>query len=232
MKNLVILICFLVLSLPVATQAGEIRGKVTLESSSVPNRAKNKNPNRKRTVKKYGLKELRKAQAGGKGGLPSGEVVDERDYAVIFLTQDKDGAKLGTVPRTIEVRQLRRRFLNHVTAVPLGSKVKFTNKDKFFHHIYCPKSTSLNVPEHRGDVERKPKKLGEYELFCDIHPRMNGFLYVVPNDKFSLAKAGTYSLTGVPAGQYTLKVWHPRLPASTKQVTVTAAGVSEVNLSL
>ena len=115
--------------------------------------------------------------------------------------------------------------------MPLGSTVKFTNKDKFYHHIYCPDSSKLNVPEHRGVVNRKPGSVGRYELFCDIHPLMNAYLYVVPNDHFATGKGGKFQLSGVPAGDYVLKAWHPRLKTKSYDVKV-GAGKSSVKVTL
>lgn len=216
----------------VPARSGEIVGTVDLNQNKVPARAKNSNPNRKDTLKKYGNKVLAQAQAGGLGGLPESEKVDERDYVVLFLTQEKDGKSLPATPKSAEVEQRERRFWGHVTPIVLGSKVVFTNKDKFFHHIYCPDSSSLNVPEHRGDVSRKPDRLGKYELFCDIHPLMNAYVYVVPNDKYTKAEGGRYSIKGVPPGAYVLKAWHPRLSEKTYNVTVPAEGEVKVNVSL
>ena len=211
-------------------EAGEVTGSVVIEGS-VSRRAKNSNPNRKTTIKKYGAKNLKGATRGGEGGLPPDEKVDERDFVVVYLSEEKDGAKLKSTPRTVEILQENRRFFDHVTAMPLGSTVKFTNKDKFYHHIYCPDSSKLNVPEHRGGVTRKPGSVGRYELFCDIHPLMNAYLYVVPNDKFAVAKGGKFALKGVPDGDYVLKAWHPRLKTKAFDVTV-SGGKSSVKVTL
>lgn len=215
-----------------SVEAGEIEGAVSLTTEKVPARAKNRNPDRKTSLKKYGTKDLAKAQAGGQGGVPPNEVVDERDYAVVFLTAAGDGAKLKATASTVEVRQKGRQFRNHVTPLTLGSKVRFTNEDQFFHHIYCPDSAKMNAPEHRGNVERKPDKLGKLELFCDIHPLMNAYVYVVPNDYYSLVKGGAFRLKAVPPGNYSMSVWHPRLASKSYQVKVTESGVSKVDISL
>jgi hypothetical protein len=184
----------------------------------------------KASQSQYKKADLKKARAGGEGG-PTGPV-DERENVVIFLTQDGDGAKLKATPARREVQQVQREFKAHVTPVVLGSEVRFSNQDPFFHHIYCPDSSKLNVPQHSTHVDRKPDRLGKFELFCDIHPLMNGFVYVVPNDFYTVARGGKYVLKGVPAGTYTLEAWHPRVKAQTTRVTVSASGKATVNFSL
>ena len=229
MRFLTVLLFFLAFSL-MGVQAGEVTGEVVIQSS-VSGRAKNTNPHRKTTLKKYGMKSVKQATSGGEGGPPPREKVDERDFVVVYLTGEKDGARLPTTPRTVEVLQEDRRFFDHVTALPLGSSVKFTNKDKFYHHIYCPDSSKLNVPEHRGMVTRKPDSLGKYELFCDIHPLMNAYLFVVPNDSYAVTKGGRFSIKGVPPGNYVLKAWHPRLKTKSFDVKV-GEGQSSVKVTL
>jgi plastocyanin len=212
--------------------AGEITGTVKVDAAAVKGRSENTNPNRKVTLKKYGLKEMRQAQAGGQGGPSPNEQIDERDFVVVFLSAQNDGAKLKATPKTVTVRQAKRQFYEHVTPIVIGSRVRFVNEDKFFHHIYCPDASNLNVPEHRGTVDRKPSKVGKYELFCDIHPLMNAYVYVVPNDWFTLAEKGKFKLGNVPPGNYVLEAWHPRLPAQTKKVSVKGATATVVDFNL
>jgi plastocyanin len=223
-----VVVAFLVVFAALGVEAGEIEGEVVIESG-VSSRAKNSNPDRKASAKKYGLKSLKKEAK--LGGLPRDEVVDERSFVLVYLAKEKDGAKLKATPRSVEITQEKRRFFAHVTAMPVGSTVKFTNRDKFYHHIYSPNSSALSVPEHRGEVTRKLGSVGKYELFCDIHPLMNAYLYVVPNDKFVVAKGGKFSLKGVPPGNYVLKAWHPRLKAKSYDVKV-GDGKSAVKVTL
>lgn len=214
-----------------AVLAGEISGEILLKSKELPGRATNSNPNRKKVLKKYGMKVVRSARQNG-GGLPPNAKVDERDYAIVFLDSESDGSKLKATERTVTVDQEQRRFIKHVTPVTLGSQVRFSNQDSFFHHIYCPDSSSMCVPEHSGSVTRRPDRLGKYELFCDIHPLMNAYVYVVPNDFYAMANGGKFKIKNVPPGTYTLRMWHPRLPGSSQTITVKGDSVSTVKLGL
>lgn len=218
------------LLLAVAAWSGEIEGTVTVDVGKLPPRAKNSNPDMKASQGQYKKTDLRKAKAGGDGG--SAGKVDERENVVIYLAKEGDGARLKATPSRREIVQVQREFKAHVTPVVLGSEVRFTNQDSFFHHIYCPDSSKLNVPQHSTHVDRKPDRLGKYELFCDIHPLMNGYVYVVPNDFVTVAKGGKFLLKNVPPGTYTVEAWHPRVKAKSSKVTVPASGKATVNFSL
>jgi hypothetical protein len=42
---------------------------------------------------------------------------------------------------------------------------------------------------------------------------------------------GSYTIADVPDGSYTVKVWHPKLKATQKPVTVTGPTVAEFEIS-
>lgn len=223
---------FLLFVLTIASaQGGEITGTVTLVTKEVPKRAMNSNPNRKRTVMRYSPKDRSRCRKNP-GGLPKDEEVDERDFLVVYLSREKDGAKLECSPKVVCVDHKKSRIRDHVTPLTIGSKVRFTNLDNFFHHIYCPDSSALCVPEHAGQVNREPKRIGSYELFCDLHPKENAYLYVVPNDRFAQPKDGSFKITRVPPGEYVLKSWHPRLMGQSHTVTVGSEGTLKLNLEI
>jgi len=56
---------------------------------------------------------------------------------------------------------------------------------------------------------------------------------VLPNTYFAVSnKEGHFEITGVPAGQYTVAVWHPKLKAQPKPVTVEAGKPATVDFAL
>ena len=50
--------------------------------------------------------------------------------------------------------------------------------------------------------------------------------YAITNDQ------GEFSITNLPAGQYTLEVWHETLGDTTTEVTVTEAGNAKVTIDM
>ncbi len=231
MRQLVILIILVFLS---PAWAGDISGSVTLDTDQIKRRKENRNPARKRIMAKYRKSDNYKGR-WDEGGLPSGEDEDERSHTVIYLTSELDGKKLKATPKKVDVRQQQRRFWEHVTVVPLGSSVVFRNEDAFFHFIDCQSDEKLNIGEQKPNSSQacKPAKLGPQELFCDIHHRMNAYVYVTPNDYFATPKAGKFTLRNVPAGKYRIKAWHPRAGSKTLQtVTVPASGQVDLKVEL
>ena len=56
---------------------------------------------------------------------------------------------------------------------------------------------------------------------CDVHGWMNAYVNVVPHPFFAVTKDdGSFEIKGLPAGSYTLELWHERLGTQTLPVTV------------
>ncbi len=67
---------------------------------------------------------------------------------------------------------------------------------------------------------------------CNNHPWMNAFLNVAPNPYFAVTGPdGTFKITGLPPGTYTLAAVHEKLGEQDIQVTVPAHGTASSDLS-
>lgn len=117
-------------------------------------------------------------------------------------------------PGKFVLDQRNKRFLPHVLAVPAGSQVDFPNHDPIFHNAFSnfagqPFDTGLYAPGTSQKITfRRP---GVVRVFCNIHAQMSAVIVVVPSPYFATsAPAGTFRIENVPAGEYTLKVFHER----------------------
>ena len=119
--------------------------------------------------------------------------------------------------------------------VPVGTTVRFPNDDKFFHNVF-----SYSKPK-RFDLGRYPRgesksvtfdEPGTVTVFCEIHKWMRAAIVVVENGHYTTVNAsGAFRITGVPAGQYKLALWHPERGRKVLDVTVPATGSVRVNAS-
>lgn len=113
-------------------------------------------------------------------------------------------------------------FRPEILIVPVGANVSFPNRDRVRHHVYSfstPKKFELKLygrEETRSVTFDKP---GVAALGCNIHDAMSGFIVVVDTPFAARTDAaGRVSLTGVPAGRATLRVWHATLRAPGGQI--------------
>lgn len=74
------------------------------------------------------------------------------------------------------VRQKNREFSRDDISLVRGEKVRFTNEDEFLHQVYVETVSfafDSNEQSPGEDVEVAFTVPGEYEVRCDIHPRMS-----------------------------------------------------------
>jgi hypothetical protein len=158
----------------------------------------------------------------------NGEVKD----AVVHLKEVKSGKAWTKPAKAPAIDQKGCIFLPHVQVVAPGN-LDIVNSDPVLHntHGYYGKNTAFNValPLQGGKVTRPLRRPGVVRVDCDAHGWMEGWVYVVDNPYYAQTGAdGTFTITDVPPGSYTMVVWQEHTGAMEVPVTVTAKGTVDV----
>jgi len=125
------------------------------------------------------------------------------------------GAASAAPKKHAVVDQRDKQFIPYVTAVQVGTAVSFPNSDNIRHHVYSfSPAKKFELPLYSG-VPAEPvvfDKVGFVTLGCNIHDWMIAYVAVLPTPYFQVARQdGRAMLKDLPAGQYTVQVWHPAL---------------------
>ena len=155
--------------------------------------------------------------------------------AVVYLQEAPAGKPAG--PVTMDQRKMQ--FIPHVLPVMAGTTVKFVNSDPTPHNVFSPDYEKDNLgtwPEGQSKdyVFSKCTKFPcAYTQLCRIHPEMEGFVVVLQNPYFAVSdREGHYEIRDVPPGKYVVAVWHEKLKAQPKPVTVEAGRGAVVDFVL
>jgi plastocyanin len=135
-----------------------------------------------------------------------------------------------------KIDQLNLVFHPHVLPVLVGTTVDFLNSDAVLHNVFTPDACAekFNLGTWpKGQIKSYEfKKECAATLLCKVHPEMEAFVVAVPTPYYTVAKGdGSYQITDVPDGSYTVKVWHPKLKAAQKPVTVAGATSADFEIS-
>jgi plastocyanin len=128
-------------------------------------------------------------------------------------------------------------FSPHVLPVLVGTTVDFLNSDAVLHNVYSPDDCAgkFNLgtwPKGEMRSYTFTKECEAARLLCKVHPEMEGFVLAVPTPYFAVTKAdGSFKIADVPDGAYTVKVWHPKLKATEKAVTVAGATAADSEIA-
>ena len=154
--------------------------------------------------------------------------------AVVYV--DKIAGQTFAPPTAhAKVDQKSMQFNPHVLAVLVGTTVDFLNSDAVLHNVFSPDSCAdrFNLGTWpQGQIKSFTfKKECFAALLCKVHPEMEGFIAALPTPYFAVTAAdGSYHIANVPDGSYTVKVWHPKLKATSKSVAV--KGATDANFEI
>jgi polysaccharide lyase family 4-like protein len=157
--------------------------------------------------------------------------------AIVYLKGVEKGKAMTPKPaKPPEIVNHNCRFEPHVQALPVGSLV-IVNSDPIMHntHGFLEKATVFNqaLPVKGMHVPKPLNKPGLVQVKCDVHGWMLGWVYVADNPYYAVTKKdGTFSLTDVLPGSYTLVAWQEYTGPTEVQVTVPPKGSVPVTIEL
>jgi hypothetical protein len=157
-------------------------------------------------------------------------------YAVVTLEGIAKGKPVEKEAQH-ELDNVRCRFVPHVQTASVGQFVLIKNSDPILHtaHGYFANGQPhFNVGLYPGRVSRKPLVTpGIVKILCEVHPWMSAYIVVTEHPYHSVTDAyGEFLISDIPAGNYTVKVWHESLGAEEKPVEVKAGGSQTMNFVL
>jgi plastocyanin len=177
------------------------------------------------------------------GPLVAGEIhgkvacrgVKDSSDAVVYVSAIA-GKTFAPPKEHAKIDQLNMVFRPHVIAVQVGTAVDFLNSDALMHNVFTPDACAekFNLGTWPKGETRSYTFKGECAaaLLCKVHPEMEAFVVVAPTPYFAVTKAdGSYAIADVPDGAYTVKVWHPKLKAAQKAVTVSGATAADFEIA-
>jgi plastocyanin len=155
--------------------------------------------------------------------------------AVVTITDIKSGKKIDAKKVTLDQKNCE--YQPHVLAFPAGSTVEILNPDGILHnvHSYSKVNSPFNMaqPKFKKNLDVKIDKPEAIEIKCDVHGWMHGWLVATESPYVAVTdNSGNFKLTDVPAGNYTVEVWHEQLGKNTQKVTVKAKEDAKVSFDV
>lgn len=160
---------------------------------------------------------------------------------VVSLEGDFEGKYASTNNQveqvvTWKVSQHKARFEPHILPVLKGTTVEWPNNDDIFHNVFSyseAQQFDLGLYKNPEIKSVKFSTAGRVDVFCSIHSSMSCVVLVQENPFFTKTdERGNYKLLNVPAGKYTIKAWHEKLPSQHMEVEVPENGEVRVDFTM
>lgn len=174
-----------------------------------------------------------------KGKLyPNGLVLGDGNTLGNIFVQIKNAPK-GNHPvpkRPVVIEQKNCLYMPYVTGVRVGQEVVFKNSDGILHNVHglpkVNKGFNIGMPPtvmQASHTFTRPER--PFEVKCDVHPWMNGYVAVMTHPYFAVTGSdGKFSIPNLPDGTYELVAWHPKLGTQTFTTTVRDGKSQPVNI--
>lgn len=171
-----------------------------------------------------------KGKVKAKGWKHSGD-------AIVYI--DKVSGKALQPPKEHAVMDQKNLvFVPHVLPVSVGTTVDYLNSDDVLHNVFspdkCAEKFNLGTWPKGQTRSYTFKEPGCFSvMLCNVHPEMEAYIVVLENSYFAIsAKDGSYHIKNVPAGTYTLKIWHEKLKSQSAEVEVPEKGEVVVDFEI
>lgn len=127
-----------------------------------------------------------------------------------------------TSMKQASITQTSCRFWPHLVVAARGSSIEFKNEDPVLHNCHgyfysyagnrAERSTAFNIaqPNEGQRSLQELRKQGMINVECDAgHTWMSAWIWVTANPYAVVTdERGSFSLDGLPAGTYTVVMWH------------------------
>jgi len=125
----------------------------------------------------------------------------------------------------VSVTQENCMYEPHVVTAKTGQTITIGDEDPKIHNVRATDQNDkqlFNLSTFKGQSkEESISNAGVVSLQCDVHPWMQGWVYVTEHGAAAVTgDSGKASLTDLPTGEYELEIWHEKYGKKTKSVTI------------
>lgn len=154
--------------------------------------------------------------------------------AFVYIKTGLEGRSFSPPASAVQLNQKGCQYMPHVLGLQVNQPLEIVNSDATLHNVHgmpqTQKDFNLGMPVQNMKLTRQfaqPELMVKFK--CDVHPWMNAYAGVVPHPFFAVTGPdGAFRIPEVPAGTYTLEIWHEKLGTQAKEVVVTETAPAAV----
>ena len=154
--------------------------------------------------------------------------------AIVFVSEGLGDQKFDppSTPEVIEQKGCM--YQPHVMALRANQPLEVINQDQTSHNIHPTPANNREWNKAEPPGSKMEETFAREEVAipvkCNLHPWMRSYIAVFKHPYFAVTgKDGSFDLSNLPPGTYTIKAWHEKLGTSTQTVTIGANQTKEIS---
>jgi len=161
---------------------------------------------------------------------------DALGNVLVYVSKGLEGKTFDVPKAPVVLDQVGCLYVPHVVAVMQGQTLEVHNADQTLHNVMATprKNEAFNFGMTGGaEPVNRVFKEAEFKINvkCFMHPWMSGYVHVLPHPFFAVTAAdGSFTIAGLPPGEYELTVLHETsvvVPAAATATVKVGAGESK-----
>ena len=149
------------------------------------------------------------------------------ENVVVFISDGMNDKSFDVPAEPVTIEQKGCVYKPHVIAVRANQKLKIVNSDNTLHNIHPVPTNNREWNKAQPGGSTLEETFAREEIAipvkCNVHPWMRSYIAVFKHPYFAVTgKDGSFDLSNLPPGEYTLKAWHEKLGVMLQKVTVAA----------
>lgn len=155
-------------------------------------------------------------------------------YAFVYVKEGLGDRTFATPEEPAVLDQKGCLYEPHVVGVQTNQEIRILNSDPTTHNIHpVPENNREWNTSMPPNAEPLVRAFARKELLvpvkCNIHPWMKSYIGVLDHPYFAVTgQDGSFEITGLPPGEYTVAAWQEKYGTVEEQVTVGPKETKEI----
>ncbi|MEZ5286569.1 MAG: carboxypeptidase regulatory-like domain-containing protein [Vicinamibacterales bacterium] len=152
----------------------------------------------------------------------------------VYISDGLERRAFPVPSEPVVIDQQKCRYVPRVVGVRVGQPLQIRNGDPLLHNVRS--DSQINQPFNQGQPVQGMAFTHTFTtrevmvpIRCDVHAWMRAWVGALDHPFFAVTgQSGSFSLSGVPEGTYTVEAWHERLGTQSLPVTMHAGDTNDV----